>query len=629
MESKIASDELYPIAVLIDELKHDDVSLRLGAIRRLSTIALALGPERTRSELIPHLEDSLDEEDEVLTVLAEELGNFVPYVGGLGYAQVLIPPLETLAGTEEPLVREKAVDSLNKIISEISPSQVEEYYIPLIQRLTWADWFTNKVSVSGIFPSTYQKVSDEGKITLLKLFEKLVYDEAPMVRRAAATNLAHLVPHITKEIVISDIVPLFLYLSQDDQDSVRLLTIDILVAIANLLGPEIAREQLLSQIKKLFVDKSWRVRYMVADRFGQISIAVAVGDETILNQEFVPAFVKLLKDGEAEVRAAIAKQIPDFCQIVDRNVVLDEILPSIEEIVNDQSQHVRAALASNISSLAPILGEALTIDSLLPIFLEMLKDEFPEVRLNIICKLEQVSNVIGINLLSQSLLPAITQLAQDKQWRVRLAIIEYIPLLASQLGVEFFDTQLRNLCMTWLWDSVFSIREAATENLKNLTKVFGVNWAQKTLIPRIVESGSNPNYLYRMTSCFAATTLAPVLSYEVITDEILPFLNSMVDDPIPNIRFNVARSYETIGNLLQEKAVEDETSSDDKDVTMETSTPAADQTTPTPETEAQKERLVKARKVIAENIVPHLNKLNEDSDVDVRFFANKSLQAIG
>lgn len=50
------SEELYPIAILIDELRHDDVSLRLNAIKRLNTIALALGPQRTREELIPFLD---------------------------------------------------------------------------------------------------------------------------------------------------------------------------------------------------------------------------------------------------------------------------------------------------------------------------------------------------------------------------------------------------------------------------------------------------------------------------------------------------------------------------------------------------------------------------------------------
>ena len=46
---------LYPVAVLIDELKNEDIQLRLNSIRRLSTIAAALGFERTRDELIPFL----------------------------------------------------------------------------------------------------------------------------------------------------------------------------------------------------------------------------------------------------------------------------------------------------------------------------------------------------------------------------------------------------------------------------------------------------------------------------------------------------------------------------------------------------------------------------------------------
>lgn len=111
--------------------------------------------------------------------------------------------------------------------------------------------------------------------------------------------------------------------------------------------------------------------------------------------------------------------------------------------------------------------------------------------------------VIGIELLSQALLPAIIQLAEDKQWRVRLAIIEYIPLLASQLGVQFFDEKLSTLCMGWLGDTVFSIREAATHNLQKLTEVFGVEWASEAIIPRVMQMGNHPNYLYRMTTCFA------------------------------------------------------------------------------------------------------------------------------
>jgi len=103
-------------------------------------------------------------------------------------------------------------------------------------------------------------------------------------------------------------------------------------------------------------------------------------------------------------------------------------------------------------------------------------------------------------LLSESLLPAIVELAEDKAWRVRQAIIEYIPLLSRQLGRLFFDEQLGNLCMSWLGDTVYSIREAATVNLKNLTEVFGVEWAKVAIVPKVMSMGTHPNYLFRMTT---------------------------------------------------------------------------------------------------------------------------------
>jgi serine/threonine-protein phosphatase 2A regulatory subunit A len=43
----------------------------------------------------------------VLLALAEELGNFVEFVGGGVHAHLLLPPLETLAAVEETAVREK------------------------------------------------------------------------------------------------------------------------------------------------------------------------------------------------------------------------------------------------------------------------------------------------------------------------------------------------------------------------------------------------------------------------------------------------------------------------------------------------------------------------------------------
>lgn len=48
-------NSLYPIAVFLEELKSDDTTKRVTAIRSLDNIAIALGPDKTRQQLIPNL----------------------------------------------------------------------------------------------------------------------------------------------------------------------------------------------------------------------------------------------------------------------------------------------------------------------------------------------------------------------------------------------------------------------------------------------------------------------------------------------------------------------------------------------------------------------------------------------
>ena len=179
-------DSLYPIAVLIDELRNEDVQvspddsifqfqkskiqfpifqLRLNSIKKLSTIALALGVERTRSELIPFLTDTIYDEDEVLLALAEQLGTFTPLVGGAEHVNCLLPPLESLATVEETIVRDKAVDSLRSIADEHSNTDLESHFVPLVKRLATGDWFTSRTSACGLFSVCYSRVSASVKGT--------------------------------------------------------------------------------------------------------------------------------------------------------------------------------------------------------------------------------------------------------------------------------------------------------------------------------------------------------------------------------------------------------------------------------------------------------------------------------
>ena len=106
-----------------------------------------------------------------------------------------------------------------------------------------------------------------------------------------------------------------------------------------------------------------------------------------------PAYVRLLRDSEAEVRVAAAGKVSAFSKLLAQSQIVPTILPCVSELAQDSSQYVRAALAGVVMELAPVLGKQPTIDHLVPIFLTLLKDAFPDVRLNVISKLDQVNQV--------------------------------------------------------------------------------------------------------------------------------------------------------------------------------------------------------------------------------------------
>ncbi|XP_032494807.1 serine/threonine-protein phosphatase 2A 65 kDa regulatory subunit A beta isoform isoform X3 [Phocoena sinus] len=490
-------DSLYPIAVLIDELRNEDVQLRLNSIKKLSTIALALGVERTRTELLPFLTDTIYDEDEVLLALAEQLGNFTGLVGGPDFAHCLLPPLESLATVEETVVRDKAVESLRQISQEHTAVALEAHFVPLVKRLASGDWFTSRTSACGLFSVCYPRASNAVKAEIRQHFRSLCSDDTPMLQKA--------------------------------------------------VGPKITLNDL------------------------------------------IPAFQNLLKDCEAEVRAAAAHKVKELCENLPmegrETIIMNQILPYIKELVSDTNQHVKSALASVIMGLSTILGKGNTIEHLLPLFLAQLKDECPEVRLNIISNLDCVNEVIGIRQLSQSLLPAIVELAEDAKWRVRLAIIEYMPLLAGQLGVEFFDEKLNSLCMAWLVDHVYAIREAATNGLVKLVQKFGKEWAQNTIVPKVLVMANDPNYLHRMTTLFCINALSEACGQEITTKQMLPVVLNMAGDQVANVRFNVAKSLQKIGPILDTDALQEE-------------------------------------------VKPVLQKLGQDEDVDVKYFAQEAISVL-
>lgn len=313
-------------------------------------------------------------------------------------------------------------------------------------------------------------------------------------------------------------------------------------------------QRLLPLIVATIDDRSWRVRWTAAAKFADV--ITAYNSLPNVMDSLIPAYEKLLQDPEAEVRTAatfnlalvangcpakvpappVGGRQPTEAEMTNYNgprvTAAERLVKRVTSLTEDDSEHVRAALAMVATELAPILGRDATINHLVPPVLLLLRDAASEVRLNLISSLEALNEVIGVDLLSQSLLPAILDLAQDGKWRIRLAIIQHIPLLARQLGIDFFTERLAAVCVGWLGDDISTIRAAAAQVLKDLTALFGSEWACRYLMPSIEEIRLHPSYLRRLTAVQACSRMAVEMEPAIATTEVLPMVLDMATDSV-------------------------------------------------------------------------------------------------
>ena len=311
------------IELLITQLQCDSSEARVDAMRRLNIVADAIGTEAILKHLLPFLASNIamdeEEEDEILLTLADQLGQFVPRLIPGYRALPILPILERLAAVEETVVRDKAVESIQKIIpmllhptAGVRPGSKEEklslegileaaaaapaLLLAMAKRLSGADWFTAKVSAAGILPVVYEFYNhprianakgganstemnspEEAKRELRLLYKELSEDDTPMVKRSAARNLGKLVESVAnlngsgttsssasaamKTIIIKDMLPIFQNLANDEQDSVRLLAVVVADSVgrAHHLDAQINADLVWPVVRDGCGDVSWYV----------------------------------------------------------------------------------------------------------------------------------------------------------------------------------------------------------------------------------------------------------------------------------------------------------------------------------------------------------------------------------
>lgn len=216
--------------------------------------------------------------------------------------------------------------------------------------------------------------------------------------------------------------------------------------------------------------------------------------------------------------------------------------------------------------------------------MELIKDDNADVRMNVVSGMSKVASVIGAEILNPQFLTTISNMTKDAQWRVRMGVFELIGDLSKMFGKDVFVKHLESIFLTYLTNTAASVREMGIKKSREIAEKYKSEWILSSFLPKVIENFNvdKQGYNYRMCSLYSLHAVIPFISKDQISQQIVPLFVKAMKDPIPNVKFSVAKI-------------------------IHSSRPYFDQG------------------VFNSQIVPGLKDMSSDSDKDVSYFAHVAL----
>lgn len=611
----VAGLDFDPVELLETELAADDRARRLRAVRGAAAVARACGADVARKRVLAVLAAHVKaggEEDEVNFRLAQALdGKFLDLIGGDAHGHLLFAPLESLCRVEETMVRTRAAASLRSVLARASaddgaPGKALEVLSGLADPGAEATGFGAKCSAATLCAPTHAFLERSGAAEGLKSDARAAYarvaaDDAPLVRRAAADELAAVCASVqAPEGFVRDLSETVTRLLEDEHDVVRLVAVEQLGDV--LASGSAAAEAWSAAVKadleaaesegdgkedpwylaepgarvvfSAHRDASWRVREAVAKSFAGYCQALAPvetpagRDSDDLANGLLGMFAELFDDPEVEVRAAAFRSAVGVATVwPDSFAAHENALAAVRGGADAPELKVRLAAATALARLLGIFGDdggsksAAQASVFGTVEAKLFADEHVDVVLATLRELKAVVPALSDDPAGR--VAALAEATVHDNWRVRSALHELLPAVAVARGRDAFEQQLLEGLVRAFQDRIAEVRSAAVRVLADLrdleengSPLFGGDWLMEKVGKRLSELYMTMSYyLYRVTIVQAFERLAhPQLAAEHM-ETIVLFLADCARDDVPNVRFTAVRALETVSAYAGDRLV--------------------------------------------------------------------------
>jgi HEAT repeat protein len=320
--------------LLKDELKSEDIQHQVNAARRVNTIALGMGEERARGELIPFLRQKLDEyTDEILLVRPARPLDLV--------LKPPIPPL--VAGTS--CTRSSPIPIVACVASA---------YLRLEQVACRQSCFESSDHIGtgvGAVLVRFHSVSHKWASVPLHV---LALAHAAQTRRwqAIAEAAGGLVKAIGGGEHAHVLIPLLEALAEKEETIVRQKAVESLVQVGKQMPASTLQSEMKEVVKRMASGDFFPSRISAAGLFA----TVYPSTPPAMRPQLRKMYEQLAKDEMPMVRSAAFAHMPALAAVVEREVLTGELSPLFNELSQDMQESVRELAVDNMEEMVGLLS---------------------------------------------------------------------------------------------------------------------------------------------------------------------------------------------------------------------------------------------------------------------------------
>lgn len=542
-----------PIDFLKKELDNENPRIKVNAIHRLDILIYSQkNPKSIKTELLQFLSKYTKNcpEDEVLFGLAKSLTKLTSY-----FKLDMLEIVERLLICEETVVRDQAIELFYKLAKEITQEEITQILIPLLLKLRSKKKFPAKASALNAMTKIFPIVSEKDKKNLLNKIVGMISEESLILRRSLSRNMGILCKYVNKDTLLHGFINQFKNLALDDSDSVRIICIESLVDLAEVLNDEENKSHLIPIIIQLTGDKSWKVKLHLAKCFADL--AEALGKEISENSLF-SIFSTLLRDLENEVRIQAVKSLKKFVKLLSIDKLMG-ILAYLQTLSKDTVSLVRTGVCEVVSAIFKMEKDGFTPEivktRIQPIIVDLVNDKELEVKIEAIKLIEPWSKYVGTSILDLMKNKIFELKLESPNWRIRFANIEASLALNRTFKNEAaFEKYFRKIFLQGLNDKAFKVREFSVNEIKNLSNIVNQEHMKK-LCKEVVGFLNDDSlfYTFKLTNISALEQFFYSVNDLQTREDIIIKQNliPLCEDKLSNIRYKALNSLINISKSPQ------------------------------------------------------------------------------